>query len=461
MATPPLPTTPSDNQQGELAKINKELYNQNFELAIRNKTLSVLHIIFTIMVDSTSAKESSERIAEAIAKELNFASVSLALINEGVNKIQFIAISEPNISKSAFQSIVNPDEYLGISLKDSNNLMAKAITDKERKVSGNLLDILTPLATQEEADKIENETHTKTIISYPLFLGQRALGVLNLGLAKKVDDLSRGEKETLDELIDAVTIAINRAQLIENINSANNQLTTANEKLKKLDQMKDEFISIASHDLRSPMATVKNYVWLAKSEIDSLPEKAKADLNIALESTEHGIALVADMLDVSRIEAGRIQLNPEKLNVKTETDLIIKELQKQATDKKVQLSSEISEELLAMADKERIHQVITNLVGNAIKFTPAEGKVTIKASLVDKMISVSVTDNGIGISEKDIGKLFTKFGKLETGTNIPSSAGTGLGLYISKNIVELSGGTIKVESEPNKGSIFTFTLPTV
>ena len=99
------------------------------------------------------------------------------------------------------------------------------------------------------------------------------------------------------------------------------------------------------------------------------------------------------------------------------------------------------------------------MTGNAIKFTPAKGKVTITARLDEKMIEISVTDTGIGIKKEDMDKLFTKFGKLESGTNVPSTQGTGLGLYISKNIVELSGGKIWVESTPEVGSKFSFTLP--
>ena len=200
---------------------------------------------------------------------------------------------------------------------------------------------------------------------------------------------------------------------------------------------------------------------MARSELKKTPGKAKEDLDIALESTEHGIKLVADMLDVSRIEAGRIELNPEKLDIKHEITLVIEELQKQAGDKKINLGLEVSDGLFVNADKERFHQILTNLTGNALKFTPAGGKVTILGAEKEKMVEISVADTGIGIKKEDIDKLFTKFGKLENSTNLPTTAGTGLGLYISKNIVEMSGGKIRAESTLGKGSKFIFTLPSI
>lgn len=305
-------------------------------------------------------------------------------------------------------------------------------------------------------------------VAVPLQTKESFIGFLILGEKSSGEIFFDQDINFLSILGPELSVALQNAQRFEQISEFNVtlqekvkratvELQTANEKLQKLDQVKDEFISIASHDLRSPMATVKNYIWLAKSELEKTPAKAKTDLDIALESTEHGISLVADMLDVSRIEAGRIELNPEKLEVKHETDLIVEELQKQASDKHIELSSSAPSDLFVKADKERIHQVITNLVGNAIKFTPEKGSVTLSASKKGKMVEFTVADTGIGIKKEDIDRLFTKFGKLETG----NSQGTGLGLYISKGIVELSGGKIWVESTPAKGSKFIFTLPII
>jgi signal transduction histidine kinase len=461
-----MPTTPvyvgsSSGQQDELTKINKELYNQNLELAIRNKTLSVLRIISTIMMSSNGASEVAQRIAEAIVIELKFASVSIALIDETSRKLQFTAMTQSDATTAIFQPLTNPQEDLTILLDDRSNLMVEAIIDKERKISGNFLDIATPLVTQEVADEIENATHTKTVVSYPLYLGPKALGVLNLGLAKKVDDLSRGERETLDELIGAVAIAINRAQLIEDINNTNNKLTQANQQLELLDKLKDEFVSVASHELRTPMTAIKSYTWMVlNSKAGPIEPKATEYLNRVYISTERLIHLVNEMLDVSRIESGRVTLTKAPLDIGKLLLDVQKELQGRASESQISLTVAKDGSIpIVQADTEKIHQVLENLVGNSLKFTPKNGSITMGVRETEGYLEIRVTDTGQGIRAEEIPQLFKKFGRLENSLVAMPGNSTGLGLYISKQYVELHGGKIWVQSEPEKGSTFTFTLP--
>jgi signal transduction histidine kinase len=321
-----------------------------------------------------------------------------------------------------------------------------------------------------EESPIKDLMRKKNIfLAVPLSVKEKFIGFLLLSEKSSGDIFFDQDINLFSILGPELSVALQNAQRFEEISAFNvtlqeevkkatSDLQSANVKLKQLDQIKDEFISIASHDLRSPLATVKNYIWLAKNELGKT-DKSKADLGIALESTEHAIALVADMLDVSRIEAGRIELKPEKLDLDNESRVIVEELDKQAKDKKITLTSEMADNLTVKADKERFHQVLTNLVGNALKFTPTGGKVTITAEKSGNMMEIFITDTGVGIKKEDLDKLFTKFGKLDNDTKIPSTAGTGLGLYICKNIVELSGGKIKVKSTQGKGSTFSFTLP--
>jgi signal transduction histidine kinase len=461
MRASPVYVGSSSGQQDELTKINKVLYTQNLELAIRNKTLSVLRIISTIMINAGSAYEVAQQIAEAIITELKFASVSIALIDEPEQTLQFIAVTHADKTIPVFEPLIHPQGDLTISLSDRNNLMAEAIMDRERKISGNFLDIATPLITQEVADEIENATHTETVVSYPLFLGQKALGVLNLGLAKKVDDLSRGEKETLDELIGAVAIAINRAQLIEDIKNTNNKLSSANQQLELLDKLKDEFVSVASHELRTPMAAIKSYTWMVlNGKAGPIEPKATEYLNRVYNSTERLIHLVSEMLDVSRIESGRVTINKAPLDIGKLLLDVQNELQAKATESHISLTVTTEDNMpVIQADSEKIHQVLENLVGNSLKFTPANGSITMGVREKDGFLEIYVTDTGQGIQAEEIPQLFKKFGRLENSLVAMPGNSTGLGLYISKQYVELHGGKIWVQSEPEKGSTFTFTLP--
>jgi signal transduction histidine kinase len=448
-------------KQDELTRVNEEMYKQNLELAIRNKTLSVLHIISTIMMNATRASEVSEKIAAAIVTELKFASVFIALADESGKKLRFVAVANATGDTTVCEPLLHPPDDRTISLTDRGNLMVDAIIDREPKISGNFLDAVTPLITQDIADHIENATHTKTIVSYPLFLGPKTLGVLTLGLAKKVDDLSRGEKETLNELIGAVAIAINRAQLLEDIKNTNNKLTQANKQLELLDKLKDEFVSVASHELRTPMTAIKSYTWMVlNGKTGPLEPKATEYLNRVYLSTERLIHLVNEMLDVSRIESGRVTIKKAPLDIMKLLLDVQSELQARAAETHINLSvnKDISVPTV-QADTEKIHQVLENLVGNALKFTPANGSITMGAKAVDGFLEISVTDTGQGIRMEDMPQLFQKFGRLENSLIAMPGNSTGLGLYICKQYVELHGGKIWVKSEPGKGSTFTFTLP--
>jgi signal transduction histidine kinase len=407
----------------------------------RYETEAVLNTLSKTMATSLTLNDLALRVLTIITKELRLTEATFAIIND---KDVYIVDNQ------------HQDKHLDITKGDIEKM-----ADPEK---------LLILDEMEEGPRKDFMRKKDVFLAVPLSTKQHFIGFLLLGEKSSGDIFFDQDINFLSILGPELSVALQNAQrfeeisrfnitLQEEVRRATSELQSANVKLKKLDQLKDEFISIASHELRSPMATVKNYVWLARSELGKANPKAKEDLGIALESTEHGISLVADMLDVSRIEAGRIELNPEKLDVKHEAELIVEELQKQASDKQVNLSSTVSGSLFVKADKERVHQVITNLTGNAIKFTPSGGKVTITGSKKEKMIEISITDTGIGIKKEDMDKLFTKFGKLESGINVPSTQGTGLGLYISKNIVELSGGKIWVESTLGKGSKFSFTLP--
>jgi signal transduction histidine kinase len=420
-----------------------EKITNNIFFKERYETEVLLNKLAKTMATSLTLSDLAYRILTIITHDLRLTKASFAILK---NKDLYIAESEHH------------DKHLNLTRKDVLG-MAK----HERML---ILDEM------DEGSLKEFMRKKDIFLAVPLTTKQHFIGYLLLGEKSSGDIFFNQDINFLSIFGPELSIALQNAQRFEEINrfnvtlqeevkKATQELSSANTKLRKLDQVKDEFISIASHELRSPMSTVKNYIWLAKNDIGKNPKKVKENLDIASESTEHAISLVADMLDVSRIEAGRIELNLEKVDIKHEIELIVEELQKQASDKKVNLGSDVPSDLVANADKERVHQVITNLIGNAIKFTPPGGKVKITAEKKGKMIEVSVNDTGIGIKKEDMDKLFTKFGKLEIGTNVPSTQGTGLGLYISKNIVELSGGKIWVESTLGKGSNFSFTLPSV
>ena len=251
--------------------------------------------------------------------------------------------------------------------------------------------------------------------------------------------------------------------LRQQVSEANKKITQTKINSDHIDKMKDDFVSIASHELRTPMTAIRSYAWMAlhKSEVP-LSEKVEKYLIKVLLSTERLINLVNDMLNVSRIEAGRIEINPESVDlISLARDIVDEAYQSKAPEKNIHITLLEEKVPKVFADPEKLREVFLNLLGNAVKFTTSGGTISIKFFTDGKTLETSIKDTGIGISKEDLGRLFTKFGKLESSyVALSSSGGTGLGLYISKNLIELMHGKIWATSEGlNKGSTFTLSLP--
>lgn len=243
----------------------------------------------------------------------------------------------------------------------------------------------------------------------------------------------------------------------------NQQLQAANQKLQELDKVKDEFVSLTSHELRTPMTAIRSYAWMALHRSDTpLSKTMEKYLVRVLISTERMINLVNDMLNISRIESGRVEISPEPVDmISLCRDIVDEVYYSKSTAKEIQMV--LLEEKLpkVMADPEKLRQVLINVVGNAVKFSPHGGKITIGFFTDGKTVEISIKDQGPGISKEDLGRLFQKFGRLDnTFTDTATVPGSGLGLFISKSLVELMGGKIRAESEGvGKGTTFTIAMP--
>jgi len=238
------------------------------------------------------------------------------------------------------------------------------------------------------------------------------------------------------------------------------QLEIANKELEGLNRMKSEFVSVVSHEIRTPLTTMKEFIALLLDEIPGKINKEQQEfLSIINESINRLTRLINNMLDISRIESGMVELNRREININTLTNEVIKFLQPQADTKDILIKNSLFLDLPAIyGDWDKILQVLTNLIDNAIKFTPQSGRITIEGKMVNNQILLSVIDTGIGINSEDFDKVFEKFQRIESPTPLQAK-GTGLGLSISSSIMEMHNGKIWVESELGKGSKFTISLP--
>jgi signal transduction histidine kinase len=238
-------------------------------------------------------------------------------------------------------------------------------------------------------------------------------------------------------------------------------LAVANERLQELDRLKSDFVSNVSHELRTPLTAIKGAVDLVLREVAGpLTEKQVHYLNRVKSNTQHLAGLINDLLDLSRIESGKIDVKFSRVSLSGLVHEVMETLRPVAAEKVIALDATIREpSILVWADRDKINQVLMNLIGNAIKFTPAQGTVTVSAlKNGSERVQVSVSDTGPGVPSEEKGKIFDRFYQIAQAGEV-KPRGTGLGLAICKALVELHGGRIWVESTMTRGSTFSFTLP--
>ncbi|MDD5089066.1 MAG: HAMP domain-containing sensor histidine kinase [bacterium] len=281
----------------------------------------------------------------------------------------------------------------------------------------------------------------------------------NVTSEKKLEGALIRQQELL-ETINRSMIEINhhleaaQAELEEK----NHCLEQANEQLRSLDQMKDDFLSIVSHELKAPLTSIKASVSLiAGSEAGKLSATGAELLDVCHRSTERLHRLVEDLLDVTRIESGHLSLGFRRFSAREMILECLRAVQALADEKGLALECRAEPDFEITADRDRLIQVVVNLVNNAIKFTE-HGAVTVEASGAPNRIEFRVRDTGIGIPEESLWRVFDKFTQVESSLR-RNSGGTGLGLAIVRGIIREHGGDIQVSSRVNEGSCFTFSIP--
>ena len=235
------------------------------------------------------------------------------------------------------------------------------------------------------------------------------------------------------------------------------KIKKAEELLKQMDKRKSAFVANVSHEFKNPLGNMRlSLGYVHDGSAGEINEKQKKILEIAQRSTERLIRLVTDLLDISKIEAGKMKLKKERIPIAAVADEVIAGNGDEISGKHIVLEKKFSESAGSVwADRDKLTEVITNLLSNAIKYTPAGGRITLGLSGTRKEVRFEISDSGPGIAKEDFRKLFDKFERLTA----EREEGTGLGLSITKDIIELHKGRIWVESELENGSRFIFTLP--
>jgi signal transduction histidine kinase len=239
----------------------------------------------------------------------------------------------------------------------------------------------------------------------------------------------------------------------------------AEEELIKLNSLKSELLRRTSHELKTPLVSIKGFsdllLTVHREKIDDYVLATIREIKLGCERLEN---LIHDILKTAELESESVDLKKSEEDLSFLIKLCVRELQGLTRLRNHEINLDIHDKLMTKFEPDQMHLVLSNLINNAIKYTPPNGKIEIKSAITDDYILISIEDNGIGITNEEKKRLFTQFGKIERygqGLDIISE-GSGLGLYITKKIIELHGGTIRVKSKGrNKGSTFYFTLPVI
>lgn len=301
---------------------------------------------------------------------------------------------------------------------------------------------------------VRNQVSRLTFFSLLMVLVLTPLMVVRLVKPIKIleDSAEEIEKGNFDKKVEIKT-----NDELEQLGEAFNKMAQG---LKRLQELKNEFVFIAAHELRTPVTAIKGYLsMIFDDESVSLSDKVRKYLNIVSQSNERLIQLVNDILEIARSEAGRMQVTVTPTDMKEGVHAILSEVKPLADQKKITIiydSKEILPKILA--DPSRLKEIIMNLVSNAIKYNNDGGWVKIYHEIQDHMLLTNVEDNGFGMSLEEQKHMFEKFFRADTG-RIKEIQGTGLGLFITKELIEKMNGKVWLKSEEGKGTTFSFSLP--
>ncbi len=454
----------SANLQKKVESATARLQEVNGLLATRNDRLNTLQKFANVILQSYRLEEMSQRIIDYIPGEIPGCDMAvLVMVDEQKRELYGRSISQPYaIARQIIRLLGTDLTKYRVPLSNRDNLLTKVVSEKKMQKTADLYDFLRPGIAKPLVWALQNVAGAmREAVAVPLTVRGQVTGILIFVFGMKRPPLTDEDYLLLQAVADQVGIALERTRVYDELEKLNGRLNEANHYLQQLDKAKSEFLSIASHQLRTPTTGIKGFLsMMLEGDYGQVTKEQREVLQTVYDSTNRLIRLVNVFLNVSRIESGRLQLARSDIDLAQLAKVVVTELRPAAKARGLTLELQAPEHVATVpADSDKIRDVLVNLADNAIKYTE-HGSVTVRVAAHPAEVEVAVSDTGMGLSADEIKALFAKFSRGER-VKIKESQGSGLGLFIAKKIIEAHAGKIWVTSPgPGKGTTFYFTLPT-
>ncbi len=447
--------------QAKVEERTKSLQEANVALEDRNKFLATIQTVINLISRTLDLKQVNQMIADSIARELGYVGGILSFIDREKRVLRVGAITNSPETKKALVFLPKDPREYETALSNDYNLGAQTVFSGKINFSDKMSDFLSPPVEKEIIEKIQQQLGVQTAVAVPIFSEAKIIGVIHFLLSVKREKISSLDIETMTALTNQVGLVSRNLKLYDNLQGTNQELQEANMRLRELDKAKSEFLSIASHQLRTPISAIKGYLsMMMEGDFGKIPGPINKIISDLFESASRLARLINVFLNVSRIESGRLKLEKKPLQVTELITSVIDELKNEAAKKDLKLTFVKPKKKVpqVLADSDKLREVILNLIDNSIKYTP-QGSVTTSIDFDDKNLTFTVKDTGIGIKKEEVNSLFRKFVR-GSGVAQIHTGGSGLGLFIAQKIIKEHGGMSWAESEgKGKGSSFMFVIP--
>ncbi|MES2971066.1 MAG: HAMP domain-containing sensor histidine kinase [Patescibacteria group bacterium] len=439
----------------DLAQISQEMYRRNLELAETNQALSLLRTIDSLVLEShDELKVLCQNISQAIIDHSSYPLLAVLANPPHKDYLELLGWAtsyenHPEVDRYRVQLddhndwLVQPSRITTINLKSlSNESIARLLHDSTQDIVA-----------------LRHAIPIQSVALVKLLARHRLVGLMVVGFTQESESITEKEHLLLDRLSEVVGIALDSKLLYEENQQVLRQLQNTNEKLKALDETKDEFISMASHQLRTPLTSVKGYLSMVlEGDAGEISEMQHKLLDQAYVSSQRMVYLIADLLNVSRLRTGKFILEPVITNLAELVEGEIGQLKGTAKARNIKLTYQKPDNFpTLMLDDTKIRQVVMNFADNAIYYTPSGGNITIELEDKPKTIEFRVIDDGLGVPKAEQHHLFTKFYRAENARKARPD-GTGLGLFMAKKVIVAQGGSLIFKSTEGQGSTFGFSF---